>query len=67
MHPACLGRWLLTLTAAAAFDTTIAGVTVLTEACLGPGFSGLDSNVANADFTYAFGQGALSREISPST
>jgi hemolysin activation/secretion protein len=56
-------RW---LTAAATFDTTIAGFAVVTEAGLGHGFSGLGSNTENADFTYLFGQGTLSRNITDS-
>ncbi|TPM42580.1 ShlB/FhaC/HecB family hemolysin secretion/activation protein [Mesorhizobium sp. B2-3-2] len=53
-------RW---LTAAATFDTTIGGVAVVAEAGLGQGWSGLGSNTENADFSYVFGEGTLSRDI----
>ncbi|MGO1080835.1 ShlB/FhaC/HecB family hemolysin secretion/activation protein [Inquilinus sp. CA228] len=56
-------RW---LTATATYDTMIAGVAIVAEAGLGQGFSGLGSDTDNDDFTYVFGQGTLSRDITDS-
>jgi hemolysin activation/secretion protein len=56
-------RW---LTATATYDTTVAGIAIVTEAGLGQGFSGLGSDTDNDDFTYVFGQGTLSRDITES-
>lgn len=56
-------RW---LTAATTFDTAIAGFALIGEAGLGQGLSGFGSNTENADFTYVFGEGTLSRDITDS-
>ncbi|CAN7689216.1 ShlB/FhaC/HecB family hemolysin secretion/activation protein [Mesorhizobium sp. LjRoot246] len=56
-------RW---LTATGTFDTTVAGIAVVAEAGLGQGIGGLGSNTENADFTYVFGEGTLSHNVTES-